>query len=299
MQTLAQQAIELWKHQLENWPLAKRFYESLTGVQTREYIFPNTRLLAQYNPSRRGSTSAVTDPKAIAERPCFLCEHNRPPEQTQVDAGEYWLLVNPFPVFSMHFTLPYKQHIPQQILPYFSDFLGFAFQLHDHVVFYNGPRCGASAPDHLHFQAGNKGVLPLVDDYYSCNKKHLEVVQTIDDGQLIRVKGLLRKIFVIVSSTKDSAVRLFELLYHSLPTLPGLEPMMNIVGLFENGKWTIFVLPRVEFRPRQYFAAEPEQLMISPAAVEMAGILITPVEDHFQRLTSDDIVDIFQQISPD
>ena len=299
MKTLAQQAQELWQHQLENWSLARHFYESLKTVQHREFVFQNTRVKAQFNPARIGSTTATIDAKSIAERPCFLCEHNRPAEQTQVDAGDFWLLVNPFPVFPTHFTLPHKQHFPQQILAFFSDFLEFAYQLPDFVVFYNGPRCGASAPDHLHFQAGNKGVLPLIDDYYSVANQQHEIISELNDGRLMRLKGLLRKIIVIESRSKSTAVDLFKEYYQTLPTQQELEPMMNVVGLYEKGKWTIFVLPRTAFRPRQFFDSGNEQLMISPAAVEMAGILITPVEAHFHRLTAADVVDVFQQIGPD
>lgn len=299
MKSLSQQAFDLWSEQVVHWPLAARYYGSLSQVLSREFTIDRSRVLVQFNPARIASTAAKTDAASIAERPCFLCDHNRPPEQKAVDAGNYWLLVNPFPIFQQHFTIPNKQHIPQRILPYFADFLWFVRELNQFVVFYNGPKCGASAPDHLHFQAGNKGVLPLIDDFYSYGEATSEVVKAIPHARLLRFRKTLRKVFVIEAETSDAAVTLFEDLYRSFPAVEGEEPMLNLIGLFDNGKWTIFVLPRKAFRPAQYSAPEPEQLMISPAAIEMTGILITPVEAHFNKIKVEDVVDIFNQISPD
>ncbi len=299
MKSLSQQAIELWSEQVVHWPLANRYYGSLAQVQSREFKIDTTRVLVQFNPARIASTAAKTDATSIAERPCFLCDHNRPPEQNAVDAGRYWLLVNPFPIFQQHFTIPNKVHIPQRILPVFADFLWFVRELNEFVVFYNGPRCGASAPDHLHFQAGNKNVLPLIDDYFLRRSTDTELLKEIPDARLLRFRKSTRKVLVIESETSDAASTLFDELYHSFPSAENEEPMMNLIGMFENGKWTIFVLPRHAFRPRQYSAPEPQQLMISPAAIEMAGILITPVEAHFHKITAEDVVDIYNQISPD
>jgi len=299
MKSLSQQAIELWSEQVVHWPLANRYYGSLDQVQSREFRLETTRVLVQFNPARIASTAAKTDATSIAERPCFLCDHNRPPEQNAVDAGRYWLLVNPFPIFKQHFTIPNKEHIPQRILPVFADFLWFTRELNEFVVFYNGPRCGASAPDHLHFQAGNKGVLPLIDEYFLRSTADAELLKDISDARLLRFRKSLRKVFVIESVTSEAAMILFDELYHSFPATEGEEPMMNLLGVFESGKWIIFVLPRKAFRPSQYSTPEPQHLMISPAAIEMAGILITPVEAHFHKINAADIVDIFNQISPD
>ena len=298
MSELMQNAVALWQEQLLSWPLAATYYGSLQKVKTREFEFDHTRVLVQFNPARATSTTAKTDAAAIAQRPCFLCVCNRPIEQRSVDAGDYYVLVNPFPIFRQHFTIPHKQHLPQQILPYFADFLFFARELPDFVVFYNGPRCGASAPDHLHFQAGNKGVLPLIDEYLS-NPHQAVVIENSGDARLLQCTGVLRQVLVIESNSIHSMVELFSKVYHSLPADQDNEPMMNVAGLYENGKWITFVLPRVAFRPWQFNASEPDHLMISPAAIEMTGILITPVEDHFQKITPEDIESIYHQISPD
>jgi len=296
--SLSQPATELWQEQVVNWPLAATFYGSLAQVQTREFEVDGFRILVQFNPARIASTAAKTDAASIAERPCFLCAKNRPEQQKEIDAGDYWVLVNPFPIFQQHFTIPHKQHIPQRIAPYYADFLGFVSAMSDYVVFYNGPRCGASAPDHLHFQAGNKGVLPLIDDFVKHRASHTICLKELADARLLSFTKALRMIYVIESESIESSAALFKTLYDSFPCETGEEPMMNLIGLFENGKWLTFVLPRKVFRPEQYSAPEPRQLMISPAAIEMAGILITPVEAHFHKITEDDIVDIYNQISP-
>lgn len=299
MQHLMQQAIDLWKEQVVNWPLAAHYYTSLKNVSTREFQFDTTRIVVQFNPARIGSTAAKTDAASIAERPCFLCAHNRPAEQKEIDAGDFLILVNPFPIFPQHFTLPHKEHLPQQILPYYRDFLYFVTELDECVVFYNGPQCGASAPDHLHFQAGNRGFLPLMADYEHWKERSTVVVNKVPGAVLMRFPGALRKVLVIEAETIEASVSLFETLYGELSKgLPG-EPMMNVIGFRENKKWITFVLPRSAFRPSQFYAPADQQLLISPAAIEMAGILITPVEEHFNKLTAELIRDIYSQISPD
>ncbi len=299
MKQLMYQATELWNQQVAGWPLAARFYSSLKEVKTREFVYDFTRILVQFNPARIGSTAAKTDAASIAVRPCFLCAANRPAEQREVDAGDFLILVNPFPIFPQHFTLPHKEHIPQQILPYYRDFLHFAAELTDCVVFYNGPECGASAPDHLHFQAGNKEFLPLIADYHRWKDSRAILQKQIPGATLTQFSGALRKILIIEAETIDASVQLFEEVYAGLRTDLTKEPMMNVLCLSENEKWITFVLPRSAFRPTQYYASPDEQLLISPAAIEMAGVLITPVEEHFNKINGEQITDIYSQISPD
>ncbi|HNZ62580.1 MAG TPA: DUF4922 domain-containing protein, partial [Paludibacteraceae bacterium] len=146
----------LFKEQVSEWDLAKKNYEDLKNVQIKSFSFGDFEIVVQFNPARIVSSGAKVDEKTIKERKCFLCKENLPPQQKGVDAGEYSILVNPYPIFPEHFTIPRKEHIPQQIKPFFSDMLELAKSMDEFVVFYNGPKCGASAPDHLHFQAGTK-----------------------------------------------------------------------------------------------------------------------------------------------
>jgi ATP adenylyltransferase/5',5'''-P-1,P-4-tetraphosphate phosphorylase II len=287
----------LFTEQVSNWELARTNYTGLKTVRTKSFDFGDFEIKVQFNPARIVSSSAKVDAKTIAERKCFLCTENRPAEQTSVDAGDYLVLVNPFPIFPEHFTIPRKEHVDQQIKPYFTDMLELAKALDDYLVFYNGPRCGASAPDHMHFQAGTKDFLPLVNDYKRLKATHAELLVESENVQLFSFNNYLRTVYCIESTDVESAKDAFEKLYTHFATEANMEPMLNIVCTFENDKWFTFVLPRAAFRPWQYTADGEQQLLVSPATVEMCGIFITPIESHFERITKEDVVSILEQVS--
>lgn len=297
MTYLNQQIKQLFSEQVSSWELARNNFQGLQTVQTKSISFGHYEVKIQFNPARIVSSGAKVDAKSIAERKCFLCADNRPKEQKSIDFGDYEILVNPFPIFPQHFTIPRKEHVAQQIKPYFSDMLELAEAIDDYLVFYNGPRCGASAPDHMHFQAGTKDFLPLVNDYKRLKNEHSDLLVTSDKTQLFQLKNYGRTVYIIESTAIENAQDAFEKLYRFFEKDEKNEPMMNIVCTFENGKWTIFILPRKAFRPWQYTAEGDKQLLISPATVEMCGILIAPIEAHFQRITKKDIESIFEQVS--
>jgi len=308
MQKINKQISTLFAEQVSNWELARTNYEGLKTVRTKSFSFGDFDVKVQFNPARIISSGAKVDAKTISERKCFLCLENLPAEQKGIDAGNYTVLVNPFPIFPEHFTIPHKQHIAQQILPYFADMLDLAQMLDEYVVFYNGPKCGASAPDHLHFQAGTKDFLPLVNDFKRLKTTHAQLLVESEAFQLFSFDQYLRTVYCIESINKESAINAFEKLYlhfQNTTSPPALsqgegaksEPMMNVVCSFENDKWLTFVLPRANFRPWQYTAEGDAQLLVSPATVEMCGIFITPIESHFDRITKEDVVSILEQSS--
>ena len=305
MINLNNQLKSLLTEQKENWELARTNFAGLKTVRTKSFNFGDFEVKVQFNPARIVSSGAKVDAKTIAERKCFLCTENRPAEQTAVDAGDYLVLVNPFPIFPEHFTIPRKEHVDQQIKPYFADMLELAEALDDYLIFYNGPRCGASAPDHMHFQAGTKNFLPLVNDYKRLKDTHAQLLVESENFQLFNFNNYLRTVYCIESTDVESAKDAFEKLYThfqqiSLPALPKgerAEPMLNIVCTFEDGKWFTFVLPRKTFRPWQYTAEGDQQLLVSPATVEMCGIFITPIEAHFEKITKEDVESILEQAS--
>lgn len=305
MINLNNQLKSLLTEQKENWELARTNFAGLKTVRTKSFDFGDFEVKVQFNPARIVSSGAKVDAKTIAERKCFLCTENRPAEQTAVDAGDYLVLVNPFPIFPEHFTIPRKEHVDQQIKPYFADMLELAEALDDYLIFYNGPRCGASAPDHMHFQAGTKDFLPLVNDYKRLKDTHAQLLVESENFQLFNFNNYLRTVYCIESTDVESAKDAFEKLYThfqqiSLPALPkgdGAEPMLNIVCTFEDGKWFTFVLPRKTFRPWQYTAEGDQQLLVSPATVEICGIFITPIEAHFEKITKEDVESILEQAS--
>jgi len=311
MNKLNSKITELLHEQVSNWELARTNFAGLKTVRTKSFDFGDFEVKVQFNPARIVSSGAKVDAKTIAERKCFLCTENRPAAQNSVDAGDYLVLVNPFPIFPEHFTIPRKEHVEQQIKPYFSDMLELAKALDDYLIFYNGPRCGASAPDHMHFQAGTKDFLPLVNDYTRLKDTHAQLLVESENFQLYNFNNYLRTVYCIESTDVESAKDAFEKLYTYFTSPPAplleergeievggeVEPMLNIVCTFEDGKWFTFVLPRKTFRPWQYSAEGEQQLLVSPATVEMCGIFITPIEAHFEKITKEDVESILKQAS--
>jgi len=304
MNNLNDKVSSLFHEQVTNWELARINYEGLKTVKTKAFSFGDFEVKVQFNPARIVSSGARMDAKTISERKCFLCSENLPPEQKGIEAGNYTILVNPFPIFPQHFTIPRKEHIDQQIKPYFAEMLELAEALDNYIVFYNGPRCGASAPDHMHFQAGTKDFLPIINDYKQMKPKHAIIIDEGVNYQLYQLNDYFRTVYCIESDSVDSAQNLFENLYTKWQDLSlthskeeGIEPMMNIVCSYEDGIWKTFLFPRKAFRPWQYTAEGDKQLMVSPATVELSGIFITPIESHFERITKKDVASILEQCS--
>lgn len=305
MNSLNQQIKLLFNEQVSNWELARVNFNGLQNVQTKTFDFGDFEVRVQFNPARIVSSGAKVDAQSIAERKCFLCESNRPTEQRGFPLGDYDILVNPFPIFPAHYTIPRREHVPQQILPFITDMLFITRAMDNYLLFYNGPQCGASAPDHMHFQAGSKDFLPLVNDYKRLKNTHASLLVTTEKHQLYQVNNYLRTYYCIESTDSDSLRDAFEKLYTFLTSLSSgrgdggevAEPLMNVVCLFEDKKWYLFVIPRKAFRPWQYTAEGNAQLLISPATVEMCGVIITPVEAHFNRITQKDIENIYYQVA--
>lgn len=289
---------QLFSEQMAEWKLAHDNFCDLSLVRTKVFSFERFNVKVQFNPARITSVRAKTDEKSIAERKCFLCAENRPPEQTGIEYGDYIILVNPYPILPVHFTIPRKEHTPQRIKPYFNDLLLLARDLSDYVVFYNGPQSGASAPDHMHFQSGTKHFLPLVTDYPKIKNSHSQLIEKNEHSGLYILNNYLRTVFCIESDDITSAGQMFDKLYDSLLSDDVNEPMMNVVCIFEEGKWFVFVLPRKASRPWQFYSEDEEKrLLVSPGTVEVSGLFITPVLEHFEKITKEDIVSIYEQVS--
>ena len=287
---------ELFDQQLSVWEMARNNFEGLKTVQIREFDFDGFAVKVQFNPARMVSSGAKVDAKTIAERKCFLCAANRPEVQRGIEWRDYDILINPFPIFTRHLTIPRREHVDQRLVPYISDMFDLARELTDFVVFYNGPKCGASAPDHMHFQAGNADFLPLVSDYFNLKQVgKTELVEAVDAAETYLMKDYLRVVYCVESVDADALKAAFMKLYNSWVADADVEPMMNVVCLYREGKWYLFVIPRGAFRPWQYTAEGDKQLLVSPATVEVSGLFITPVKEHFERITKEDVVDILTQ----
>ena len=288
--------------QLETWPEARARYKALQAVETKELGCDAMTMKAQFNPARIVSTGASIDKAAIAKRPCFLCAANRPKEQLRkVADGRFELLVNPFPILPMHFTIPSLRHEPQLILGSSGSLAEMYRLIEAHpqlTVFYNGPHCGASAPDHAHLQAGTSGTLPLQTQWQRLSRSLTAIVQCGDDEGIWSIDGYPCAALLIKAGTAATATRLFHKLYNALPHPDGEpEPMMNIVAWRAEERLATVVFPRSKHRPACYGAEGDEGLMVSPGALDMAGLIITPRKDDFCRITPDKAVAILREVT--
>lgn len=269
--------------QLADWETARNNYAALAGVQVRELNVCGVRYKVQFNPARIVSSGAKVDAKSIQGRKCFLCPANLPAQQKGIPfGGHYQILVNPFPIFPRHLTIPDLNHTPQRIEGRLEDMMELARQLTDFTIFYNGPRCGASAPDHAHFQAGNRGFMPIEADW-----KNQIAGRIADYGKatLYYLNDQPRTTLVIQSSDMASANHLFSLICRLLPEQPEGEPMLNLLTMYDEGVWTLFVFPRAKHRPACYTAEGDARLLSSPASVDLGGVFITPVEADFHKIS--------------
>ena len=291
--------MRFFNRQLQVWEEVRQRYRDLERVETRELVADTFTMMAQWNPARIASTGAKIDAKSIAERPCFLCAKNRPKEQMhrRVD-GLYELLVNPFPILPVHLTIPTLRHRSQRILPMYGELLRLAKRNSDLTLLYNGPHCGASAPDHAHLQAVSTGILPLQRSWARLSRNLTEVVKTSDDDGIWLLADYPATAFVIKTHDVETGEQLFKRLYKCLPpSADNSEPMMNIIAwTTENGLVSV-VLPRRKHRPTCYTAEGDAQYIISPGAVDMGGLIITPREQDFRRLTPELILDIYRELT--
>jgi SpoIID/LytB domain protein len=288
---------KLYEQQYSVWELARKNIDSLKKVETRTFVFDGFEINAQFNSARIVSSAAKTDAKSIRERKCFLCAENRPEVQKGIFYdNKFEILVNPFPILPYHFVIARNEHTPQEILPYFSDMLNLAKDLDEFTLLYNGPEAGASAPDHFHFQAVERGHLPVELEYEKLQSK---IIFKNETSVCRNIENYLRSCIVIESSDKGSAKNAFERIYKILQQDSNTEPKMNVFCLYKNNTWITFVFPREKHRPTQYYADGDENMMISPGAIDIAGILIMPRKEDFDKLNKEIIEDVFRQVSKD
>jgi len=288
--------------QKENWPLAKTNYKGLEKVEEKEFQFEGFKIKVQFNPERITSTAAKVDKEAIEKRACFLCEENRPAEQEKIELeNNYSLLVNPFPILKEHFTITKNDHTDQSFVEYIADLVSLSETLEGYSVFYNGPKSGASAPDHMHFQAGENDFMPIDTEYIERKKNYGKLVTWNGRFEVYRFNHYLRKMISIEADRAKDIVSASKIFYRFLEKLQPneTEPMLNAICVFKNNKYRLHIFPRKQHRPSQFFAEGNEQLLISPGAVDMGGVFITPRKEDFDKITKEDIVSIYKQVSLD
>ena len=283
-----------FNRQMEKWADARHRFRDLKHVETHQL---SDLLKVQWNPARIVSTGAKIDKKTLGDRPCFLCDKNRPKEQISKQIDErFLLLVNPFPILPVHFTIPARKHQPQSIYKNYGEMHRFLSLHSELMVFYNGPKCGASAPDHLHFQAGTSGILPLQANWQRLSRNLTDIISLNDDEKIALIHDFVVPAFVIISKSEDSDEALFQRLYKSMPVRGDeTEPMMNIIAWRKGDEYISVVIPREKHRPEAYFAEGDAQMMVSPGALDMSGLIITPREEDFRKLTEESATAILQE----
>lgn len=286
----------LFEEQIRDWETVSRRYSELEEVKSRKMVYPHCSLLLTYNPCRKGSSTAKVDPKSIQERPCFLCPANRPTEQKSISWNSYDILVNPFPIFKRHFTIVDKHHRIQLLTPErIEDMLVLARNLPEYTVFYNGPGCGASAPDHFHFQAGVRGYMPIEKELESgteviCASSQLKISCKTDE---------LRKVIVTESDSlsllTQAVAEICRFTGQVVPCQP--EAMVNLLAMFADNRWKVCIFPRKAHRPTQFFETGEKRIVFSPGAVDFGGVAILTEEKDFNRLNEETVKDMFSQLT--
>lgn len=284
--------------QLASWEQVKERFCALKTVKTRKL---KSGITLQYNPARMISTAADIRTDAVKERPCFLCKANRPGKQYTGNAlFDVELLVNPYPILPMHFTLPLKRHTPQRIVALYYDMLSLAQKWLGMVLFYNGAECGASAPDHAHLQAVRSCDVPILNgDLKELVYSHLEEIVACDEAAIYRSTSYVVPLFILKSKNIESMLPLFDMLYKTM-SVNGGEPMINVLSYNDDKQGLVtIVFPRKQHRPACYYAEGEEQRLVSPGLLDMAGLMITPREKDFEIMTNDEVVNILQEVAID
>ena len=288
--------LELLEDQKKTSPALAAAYAGLAGIKTKAHCCDGYEVRVQFNPARSVSSGAAVDPRSIKSRPCFLCTRNLPAEQKGIlYHEEYLILCNPAPIFEKHFTVVHRQHQLQAIAASIGSLLGLAAGMSpDFVVFYNGPACGASAPDHLHFQAIPAGLLPLPEAF----PEGFTIIRD-SDVQVYRAEKSDRAVLMLDGNDKELLLQQFDRLLRAAQNIVAgsTEPMINLLCSCANGRWRIMIFFRAKHRPDAFYQEGEQRIFVSPGTIDMAGVIITPREIDFNRLDGQSIRNIYTEVS--
>jgi len=291
------------KDQLSVWPLAAANFRAVKGAQYRHFDIGGLDCSVQLNPCRIGSSTAEIDPASIAARKCFLCAENRPKEQFHLlyegkKNRTYRIQLNPYPITRKHLVVVRSEHLPQTIWHHFPDMLLFTRMYPDFTVFYNGPFSGASAPDHLHFQACPRAILPLEIAADIALDKAENPLASVQDATLYKFDGFTRGVYILKAKTQKSMAKLFYRLLECSPRREGeSEPRFNLYSWYKIDEFRAAVVLRSNLRSHHYTAKGEEHLTMSPGAADMAGYFIAPREEDFNKITQPMLAQMVDEVS--
>jgi hypothetical protein len=273
----------LFERQARKWPLLANGIEGLQKASTRLVRIDWFDILIRHIPHRIHSTTASVDSESVVKRPCFLCRENLPPEEEGLQfEADFRIYCNPFPIVAHHVTITHREHRPQRISGQLENMLDLAAALPGYFVIYNGPECGASAPDHLHFQAGLRGLLPIEKDTAGLSG--------------LTVPNYGRNVFIFHGQCRSALADRFD---HAIELLAAAsayraEPLINIMTFHEKGTWSIYLFPRAKHRPDVFHTGE---LTVSPASIDLSGIFVVPLAHDFKKITGEAIAAIFHEVT--
>ena len=290
--------------QLSRWPLACDNFRALKNVQVREVEAGGLKVRLQHNPARMISSAAKLNKEDIAKRRCFLCRENRPPEQIMLKFEgrknkKYHILVNPYPIFPDHLVIAMDRHTDQSIWNRYVDMLDLARKYDGFTFFYNGPKSGASAPDHHHFQGAPKGMMPLENDVDRCiEERSLRYLTSVQDARLYHYDRFTTGIFVLAAETSKSAAKLLYRLLDCADVPEGEpEPLINLFAYYREGEYRSIVVFRRSHRSHHYFSEGPDHLTMSPGCADMAGVFIVPVAEEYEKLSEGLLSEMLEEVS--
>lgn len=291
--------------QLSQWPLACGNFRALKDVSVREVEIGGLTVKLQFNPARIVSSAAKTSKEELAKRRCFLCRENRPAEQIMLrfegrKGKKYDILVNPYPIFPDHLVIAKSKHTDQSIWHRYIDMLDLAKKYSGYTFFYNGPKCGASAPDHHHFQGAPKGLMPLENDMNASvdNSEILEYITSVQDASLYHYKKFTSGVFFLRAETSKSAAKLFYRLLDCADILEGdIEPRINLFSWWQDGEYRSIVVFRRSHRSHHYFSEGPDHLTMSPGCADMGGVFIVPVPEEYEKMTPELLAELVEEVS--
>ena len=289
----------LREEQYDSWPALRQGIDALNKVEYRSVVLEGVETFLQYNPQRIISSSAKVDQMSIAKRPCFLCSENMPVEEKVVRFDDRFVIAfNPMPILDWHLVALHIDHTPQRIEGWISSLLNLAARLKDEfVVIYNGAKCGASAPDHMHFQAAKTSRLPVLEIAARREPDHVAVVDgvsiTAPSGYPTRILQMTGDNQSVLEGTLTAILRVL----HEVQNKAGDEPMINLLARRRKSSFDIFVFSRSKHRPDSYFGKAGTKRMISPAAFDLAGIVIAPEHRDFVEIGPAELLSLLKEVT--
>jgi len=304
-QSLEARIAALIDEQNETWPLLREGLESFAHIETRRVKVEESEVVIQHNPRRIRSTAAAVDKDSVGNRRCFLCPDGLPTEEKGIAYGDdLVILCNPFPVLDRHLSIVHREHIPQQIEGNVESLLALAHDLgSSYFVLYNGPECGASAPDHLHFQACSRELLPISENLYEDEPVMAEDCSYCEETarnsfELFTLGGCGRSVVVFRGGNPNEVAHwVYQVINELASQTDKTEPLLNIICTYDPKIWTVYLFPRSKHRPSVFYAEGEQRLVVSPGAIDMAGVMVVPEREHFDKIDGSRAAAIFAEVS--